>query len=166
MDIEFKIGDKVEYIGDNKNFYGNIGEIVVIEGITCKYGVRFKNKNLEFHDLNGRCKDGYGWWCDASALKLISHITLNELQFADILTLRDGARFVVAQDYMFSEDYHYCDTNEISIYYNKNLKYKGDKNYDIMKVERAGKVIFEREDVREMTTEEVSKALGYKVKIV
>ena len=39
------------------------------------------------------------------------------------------------------------------------------KEYDIVKVEREGQVIYEREDIREMTVEEISKALGYEVKV-
>lgn len=97
--------------------------------------------------------------------------SLDDLQFADILTLRNGERYVYASGYMCGEDSDYVnDCDEIKEYYRDDLQYDSEnrdyKKYDIVKIERKGQIIYERVDVREMTVEEISNALGYEVKVV
>ena len=96
--------------------------------------------------------------------------TLNDLQFADILTLRNGERYVYADGYIYGEEECYgSDADNVREYYNDDLTYE-DRDYikyDIMKVERTGQVVFERDEtIKEMTLEEVCKELGYDVKII
>lgn len=96
-------------------------------------------------------------------------IKLGDLQFADILTLRNGERYVVVEDYMCGEGgSYYCDCDTLTEEYNDDLTRKsGAIDNDIVKVERSGEIIYERkEEVKEMTVEEISKALGYEVKVV
>ncbi len=96
--------------------------------------------------------------------------TPQDLKFGDIVTLRNSERYVIANDTMYGELERYYQDCEPVCNYNDNLKYyeNSDREDDIVKVERAGTTIFEREEskVKEMTIEEISKALGHGVKVV
>lgn len=97
--------------------------------------------------------------------RVANDITLSDLQFADILTLKNGERFVVADGYMYGEEsWCDCDCNELKDCYNDDLTQNDDDDseYDIVKVERAGQVIYEREEIVEMTIPELEKKLGIK----
>ena len=77
----------------------------------------------------------------------------------------------MADGCMLGEDYdYYCDNDEIEDYYNDDLTRDSDdiddRQYDIVKVERAGQVIYERETTVEITIAEISEKLGYEVKVV
>ena len=98
-------------------------------------------------------------------------LTLEDFQFGDIITLRNGERYVYANNHIFGED----EVNDLDGYllimaYNELLEYSEDdikeKSYDIVKVERQGQIIYEREEAVEMTLSEVCEKLGYNVKIV
>lgn len=97
-------------------------------------------------------------------------LKLGDLQFADILTLRNGQRYVVADNYMHGYvDDQDIDGAYISDYYNDNLtaNSRHDSESDIVKVERCGQVIYDRSNQpKEMTLSEICKELGYDVKIV
>lgn len=104
-----------------------------------------------------------------------NNFTRNDLQFADIITLRNGERYVYADGYIQGEDISYdADGDEVVCHYNDDLtrdSYYSDKpeDYDIVKVERAGEVVYQRVDNKEpveMTVAEISEKLGYEVKIV
>ena len=76
----------------------------------------------------------------------------SSLTFADIITLRNGERYVLVEDTMYGEDSCYdCDCDDIGDYNNDGTRKYGNKNYDIMKVERNGKVIFERDHLFSVT---------------
>ena len=87
-----------------------------------------------------------------------------------MLTARDGERYVVADGCLYGEDSdNYSDCDTIAEWYNYDLTYfENNKDYDIIKVERDGNVIYERKEteVKKMTVSEISKALGYEVEIV
>ena len=96
-----------------------------------------------------------------------------ELKEGDIVTLRNGDRLIYTPDndsndfYDLSDNHNYlCDLSDLK----DDLTYDGsDRDNDIVKVERPvqTEVIFERKDkAREMTVEEISKELGYEVKII
>ena len=155
---KFKIGDMVVFsekmYGENHNpevkFDRNIRKIVNAQfGIYTLEGIEensFVERELE-----------------------LAPITRNDLKFGDILTLRNGDRYVVADGYMYGEDYCYdLDSDKIDLWYNDDLtERENDKEQDIVKVERLDNVIYERkEEAKEMTVEEISKALGYEVKVV
>lgn len=107
-----------------------------------------------------------------------NNYTRNDLQFADIVTLRNGERYVYGGGYILGEDNAYdADCNNVKLCYNDDLTrssmsfcYSGKaEDYDIVKVERVGEVVYQREDNKEpveMTVAEISKKLGYEVKIV
>ena len=72
---------------------------------------------------------------------------------------------------MHGEDnLYYCDCDELKDCYNDDLTRNSDDKdnhqYDIVKIERAGQVIYEREETVEMTIAEISEKLGYEVKVV
>ena len=98
-----------------------------------------------------------------------------DLEEGDIVTLRNGDRLIYAPD-------NFCDFADLSenncnsltdlTDLKDDLTFDGidrDRNNDIVKVERPVSyyTAFEREDkAREMTVEEISKELGYEVKVV
>lgn len=104
--------------------------------------------------------------------------TRDNLEFADVITLRNGERYVYVDGYIQGEDADYdadCDT--VKDNYKDDLTRSSEKfyycgkseDYDIVKVERVGEVIYQRKDNKEpveMTVAEISEKLGYEVKIV
>ena len=157
---KFKIGDMVVF---SEKMYGerhtpevkfdkNIRKIV-----SRNYYGNYILEGLEENNF-GECE-----------LELAQIITKKDLKFGDILTLRNSDKYVVADGYMYGEDYSYIlDGDKIDLWYNDDLtENENNKERDIVKVERLGNVIYERKDeAKEMTVEEISKALGYEVKVV
>lgn len=111
--------------------------------------------------------------------------TKKDLHTGDIVITRNGWKYVVMLngfDGFKSWDY-LCnmkrDSQEAFDRYFDNMKHKYTRNWDIMKVYRPGcfnrpweydidcaTPIYIREEVKEMTVEEISKALGYEVKVI
>lgn len=165
---ELKVGDKVllkNRRGQHWNYDGRMdkymGKIVTIRAFD-KGAFTIKEDDGE----NGL----FEWIFKYEDVeRKIGNLELRDLQFADVLTLRNGERYVVANDNMYGEEEIFSrDRDTIQTWYNDDLTQNEDeKNEDIIKVERAGQVIYERiDEVKEMTVEEISKALGYEVKIV
>ena len=159
---ELKVGDKVKAITNNYNITSKKNEW---EGIVTKV------KGNHFGARTTYTKNGY-FIGDEFELRCgdFSKVDIKrqDLQFADVLTLRNGERYVVADNCIYGEERSYSrDCDIIQTWYNADLtQNEGDENEDIVKVERAGQVIYERKnEVKEMTVEEISKALGYEVKI-
>lgn len=163
--MKFKVGDKVKLNIYIKEFrwgragvdYDEIGKITGIDGDE-EIHVNFPSHN----DWSG---------LESELVKV--GFSKDDLQFADIVTLRDGNKYVVADGCLYGEDDgYYEDCERIDNDYNNNLIYCNEydeerHDLDIMKVERNGEVIFQREsEAKEMTVAEISKALGYEVKIV
>lgn len=164
--MKFKVGDKVKLNIYTKEFrwgragvgYDEIGKITNINE-DGKIYVDFPSRDYSWDGLeNELVKVGF---------------SKDDLQFADIVTLRDGNKYVVAYGRLFGEDDGYYENCEfINDDYNSDLIYCNEcdeerHDLDIMKVERSGEVIFQREsEVKEMTVAEISEALGYEVKIV
>ncbi len=156
--MKFKVGDKI--IRNKKvNYYdittkGWIGTVI--------------ETNENYFNAKGLDGDKYLFlkYEDFDLYNVIK--TKGNLQFGDIITLRNGERYVFADNCIFGEDSGYCrDADDIFLWHN-DLIYDGNSDYDIVKVERAGNVIYEREEnkVKEMTIAEISKELGYEVKVV
>ena len=94
---------------------------------------------------------------------------IEDLKNGDIVTLRNGDRLIYARDCF--KDLNDNFSNPISSKGNINedlTYYMGENEYDIVKVERPVKyeTVFEREEVQELTVDEISERLGYKVKVV
>ena len=105
-------------------------------------------------------------------LRAFEELSFNkgDIKEGDIITLRNGDRLLVDADKDLQDLSEENDNSVASLYVYRNdmIHCCGNKDYDIVKVERPVKysTIFEREEVREMTVEEISKALGYEVKVV
>ncbi len=101
--------------------------------------------------------------------RVANEFTRDDLQFGDIVTLRNGERYIVASYCLYGEEESYpFDREKVGVWYNNDLTHnENDQEVNIVKVERAGRVVYERgEEIKEMTVEEVSKLVGCKVKIV
>lgn len=165
--IEFNIGDKVivkENLRDIPCFQSGYmpemdrfeGKIVTIKDFVCdKKGVIIEEDEKK-----------YTW--DIRAFKRIN-IERNEIEFGDILTLRNGERYVVARGVMFGEKGFYNrDADGVEVwYYNDLTQNENNKNEDIIRVERAGNIIYERQtEAKKMTVAQICKELGYDIEIV
>lgn len=69
---EFKIGDRVKYIGTNSNYKGKVGTIVTIDDDSIPYGIEFDEKVYGGHSLDGECEYGYGKWFELEEIELIN----------------------------------------------------------------------------------------------
>lgn len=95
---------------------------------------------------------------------------IEDLKFGDILTLRNGERYLYAGGYLCGEstDY-YCDADCVEDNFGKDLTHDFDKDYDIVEVKRptCTFTMFKRSaEPVEMTIAEISEKLGYEVKVV
>ena len=103
----------------------------------------------------------------------------DDFKSGDIVTLRNGDKLIVTKkdfnDIDENNDNDLCDTTELntdlryeSIWCGRNITETEDKKNDIMKVERPTqyKIMYKRDEVKEMTLSQVCKELGYKVKII
>lgn len=74
---EFKIGDRVKYVGELPQLNGKVGTIVYLKNNDC--GVAFDEYlHLPFsHSLGGLCLWGHGMWCSHVNLELISEHRFN-----------------------------------------------------------------------------------------
>lgn len=112
--------------------------------------------------------DGYVW--DLRAFEELS-FNKGDIKEGDIITLRNGDRLLVDADKDLQDLSEENDNSVASLYVYRDdmIHCCGNKDYDIVKVERPveySTVYDRKEEVREMTVEEISKALGYEVKVV
>lgn len=151
----FKVGDRVRVVNPILlEQQERKGEIFVIKEV----------------GLTGNYYDEKGWVWLEKELELVEEYKMKkeDLKNNDIVTLKNGDRLL-----FFNGDFydlggsccHYIDDLDD---YDDELMCDFDKDYDIIKVERPVKyeTVFEREDVKELTVDEISKILGYKVKVV
>lgn len=164
--MRFKEGDRVIH-----SEYG-IGTIIQCDGSDSPC-VEYDNPNPKFHNRDGKGKNYHCLWTEEKELKLVEEIMKKkDLKNGDIVTLRNGDRLVLCDECFndLSGDYsnRLCDLDELR----DDLTYKAwddDSSSDIVKVERPVKyeTVFERgEEVKELTVDEISEKLGYKVKVV
>lgn len=161
----FKIGDKVKVIDKPskiENFAGGsfvemddfAGEIFTIENI----------RNGNKVDVEENC-----WTWDIRAFKHIVE-RKSDLKVGDIVTLRNGEKLVLLSGDELTDLDRNVDNDVTDLDdFNDDLERPTNSNYDIVKIERATSLftVFEKEvEAREMTVEEISKALGYEVKVV
>ena len=148
-----------------------IGEVVTVSDV---FGIAGEFFNIEEDvDYDKFFRDKWVFGIDDIERVMTDNFTLNDLQFADIVTTRNGERYVVAEGRIYGEGSDYkLDCDDLSDVYDEHLiciNSWGSNNsyFDIMKVERSGQVIWERsEEVKEMTIAEICEALGYEVKVV
>lgn len=77
---EFKIGDRVKYVGLIPELKGKVGTVVCVVNNDC--GVAFDEYLPFCHNLGGLCLDGHGSWCSRLKLELIN----DEPRFNVIIT--------------------------------------------------------------------------------
>lgn len=176
--MEFKVGDRVRIktweqmekefgvkFGDipckcifTENMQHLCGRTATISSID-EYRVKLTN----WSDDN----DTRRWVISTDMIELVdtSKFTKSDLQEGDIVTDREGCKSLFHNGALRGRT--------LSIYgLTDDLKDKeGESDNDIVKVERPIKyeTVFERKEepkVREMTVEEISKELGYEVKVV
>lgn len=111
--------------------------------------------------------DGFVW--DLRAFEELS-FNKGDIKEGDIITLRNGDRLLIDADKDVSD---LSGKNNNPVYslhcFENDMTYRSrNSNYDIVKVERPVEysIVYDKEPVREMTVEEISKALGYEVKVV
>ena len=158
--MKFKVGDKVRLkkglvIGRDyggiyfmlpmKLFEGKIFEIEFVDGKF--YQLKEDKEKYSFSD---------------EMLEPIK-FTKSDLKDGDKITLRNGEVGIYTGDETYIDGLCNC-------HINNDLTNNGSRGseLDIVKVERPRKykTVYEREKVREMTVEEISKELGYEVKVV
>ena len=183
-EIKIKVGDKVllkNERGISWNSFGKqdkyMGKVVTVSKLLGCDDQLFEIEEDPGHDtVNIFFSNKWCFGIDDIERIITDDFTLGDLQFADIVTTRNGERYVVADNTLFGEkDGYWLDHEYIPNFYRRDLKYDTTNDecriYDIIKVERAGQVIWERpeeekEPAREMTIAEISEALGYEVKVV
>lgn len=182
-EIKIKVGNKVllkNKRGEKWNPEGDmdkwIGKVVTVSKVIFDFMFEIE----EDHD-NARMGLFLGnkWVFDIDDIERIVYGEFGpkDLQFGDIVTTKNGNRYVVAADRMYANELpDLMDGSIIHHWYHNDLTIDEDdetykEKYDIMKIERAEEVIWERfedakEPAREMTLEEIKEALGFDVKVV
>lgn len=163
--MEFKKGERVKH-----NIFGEGTVLVNSDSYSHHTSVEFDKENSSLHDCCGLGRRNHCWNCDSRDLKKVEIITSkDDLKNGDIVTLRNGDRlvFVNGEDFIdLSDDNDNClsDIRDLE----DDLRHDSYEDSDIVKVERPVEytTVFTREEVKEMTVEEISKALGYEVKVV
>ena len=169
--MKYKVGDKVKVIDKlKKSRVSYRGTFVPDMDI-------YLGKTIEIEEVDDEDKDYYsnGWhWTDEMIERKENEkynmFTKDDLENGDIIFLRNGNELIVYNDNEL------CDLE--SDYFNplnnledleEDLTYEDDEDYDVVEVKRPSgyDTMFERkEEVKEMTVSEISKKLGYEVKIV
>ena len=177
-EIKIKVGDKV-LLKNERGIDWNgsglmdkyIGEVVTVSDV---FGIAGEFFNIEEDvDYDKFFRDKWVFDIDDVERIIYDDFTLDDLQFADIVTTRNGERYVVSDGGIYGESSDYkLDCDDLSDDYDVNLICinswdSNNSDFDIVKVERAGQVIWERpEEVKEMTIAEICEALGYEVKVI
>lgn len=79
MNTQFKVGDKV-----GSKSTGQVGVIVVVDqsletGDEIWFGVEYPSPTHTDHDLDGHCRQGYGYWDKGSFLTHVNEIGPKQL---------------------------------------------------------------------------------------
>lgn len=176
--MEFKVGDRVRIksweqmkkefgmrtdwincrYGFNRNMQHLCGRIATISAID-DYEVKLINWSDD--------SDTRDWAISTDMIELVntSKFTKSDLQEGDVATDGDGNKSLYLNGDFIGDTVSFK-------WFTNDLKDKdGDSENDIVKIERPIKyeTVFERKEepkVREMTVEEISKALGFEVKVV
>ena len=158
--MRFKVGDKVRLkkglvIGRD---YGGIYFMLPMK--------LFEGKILEIEFVDGKfyqLKEDKEKYSFSDEMLEPIKFTKSDLRYGDKLTLRNGKVGIYTGDETYIDGLCNC-------HINNDLTNNGScgSELDIVKVERPRKykTVYEREKVREMTVEEISKELGYEVKVV
>lgn len=164
--MEFKIGDRV-----NNRGKGN-GTVIALSGsnIGVEYDEYFGGHKCESYDEGRSGKSGYCWWkLEEDIKKIGGNMKKEYLKDGDIVTLKNGDRLVLFSGGFtdLEREGHWIDDLDD---YEDDLRTcdRFYDEYDIVKVERPVEyeTVFTRDDAVELTVDEISEKLGYKVKVV
>lgn len=149
-----KVGDKVLLINERGTEWNPEGKMDKYKGKIVTIS-KLKDSCFEIKE-NDPKKDGFfsKWnFYYKDIERKVTNFTRDDLEFGDILTLRNEERYVYASEHIYGEDEDYhLDCDEISYYHTEKLKHEDDSDYDVVKVERVGQVVYEREEeLKEMT---------------
>ena len=176
--MNFKVGDRVRiksWEQMEKEFGRSCGKIPCM-CIFSKEMSHLCGRTATISKINGSIVDLTNWSDNNNTMSWIistdmielvdtSKFTKSDLQEGDIVTDREGCRSLYYDGNFWGATLDVCDLTD-------DLKDKNDySDNDIVKVERPIKmeIVFERKEeskIREMTVEEISKELGYEVKVV
>ena len=162
--MKFKVGEKVRIkykLEDIKNFKGGfVSDMKELEGKIVTIADMWDGKAVVEENL---------WTWDLRAFEKLNIVSKDDLKNGDIVTLRNGDRlvFVGGEDFIDLSDDNdnylsdICDLED-------DFTHESYEDSDIIKIERPVEytTVFKREEAKEMTVEEISKALGYEVKVV
>lgn len=154
----FKVGDKVKIINPYSQDEGYRGDVVTISRVDDDDSDRFFVKE--------NCRP---WRSSEVELVKEYKMTKKDLKTGDIVTLKNGDKLgLLEEDFCnLSGGSHWID--DLSDY-NDDLTCDNRcySEYDIIKVERPTEyeTVYTRDDTVELTVDEISEKLGYKVKIV
>ena len=182
--------------GDFGIHCSDITELVVLFNKLDKLGIKWKSgqrlyDNIYWDGFGDFCiKDNHLCYThrdDCVKFKDINFegnnmFTKNNLEVGQFVVLRDERRFLVLK----TDNGQYYLSNTVSCFiglngFNDDLTSKTNTDSDVMKVcvpsspdnlcgmltgFTLGKIIWEREEVRELTVAQISERLGYKVKVV
>ena len=174
--MEFKVGDRVRiksWEQMEKEFGKNSCEEIncnptFIECMSYLCGrtasiVKINGEAVKLTDWSDS-EDTARWSFSTDMIELVdtSKLSKSDLQEGDIVTDREGNKSI------FLDDELYGTTIDLDGLTDELKDDKDYSEYDIVKVERPIKyeTVFERKEVREMTVEEISKALRFEVKVV
>ena len=174
--MEFKVGDRVRiksWEQMEKEFGKNSCEEIncnptFIECMSYLCGrtasiVKINGEAVKLTDWSDS-EDTARWSFSTDMIELVdtSKLSKSDLQEGDIVTDREGNKSI------FLDDELYGTTIDLDGLTDELKDDKDYSEYDIVKVERPIKyeTVFKRKEVREMTVEEISKALGFEVKVV
>ena len=167
---KFEVGDRVRILDGRNNPKRHlewldemdkyIGEVHIVERIdSCDY---------RLSDL--------GYIMFAEEWLVPAEFTKHDLKEFDIVEFRNGSKTCVVNDFVFGQ---LSIGGFSAVTWLDDLTDNGTDIYDIMKVYRPTDslpldkskwkdlpLIYERTEVKKMTVEEISKALGYEVKVV
>lgn len=141
--MEFKVGDKVKFIGEvanhrvpGKNLQADIE----------KYNNRFTISRISIADYV-EFKENECWCIEFDEIELISEtkFTKSDVKDGDIVTQRNGLKKMVFENKLYGSNHFVSLT-----YYTEDLKdANGDEEYDIIKIERPVKyeIVFGREEI-------------------
>lgn len=166
----FKVGDIIK---GKDNDYG-----VTNEEMTKAIVTRTDGNTMNIKVLEHKCQEEIGQYYNVlnsyDNFELICVITTKyDLKDGDIVTLRNGDKMIFVENGEVFYDLKCSNDNNLDYLSELNddltIEAGYDEENDIMKVERPIKYqeVFKRDKtIKEMTVAEISKALGYEVKIV
>lgn len=171
--IKYKVGQKVKVKEDIEVCSRSSHDIFFTYGmekykgkiVTIKETTLFKDE-FQYYIA----EDSKEWLWDEEWFEPVDIVkTKKDLKDGDIVTLASGERLLFSDgDFTDLDEEHYNYITYIDDL-NDDLTYINDRRKDdVVKVERPTSYyeVFNREDTKELTVEEISKLLGYEVKIV